>query len=309
MATESNSRASDVSVTMMNLLWPRPGIPVQLFYDYWVGAHTQISSRLPGIYQYFQHQLDPIGGKKFPKIPGVSQLMSEYETFYGDAEITFLSEGDLKKFAASLNPLMEDEQNVFKKTISYQSYKNNSLTFLDSTFDKSPNGDLGQNQKYMLYIRKLDKVKLSEFQSSIKNLICSELVKSPEVVKLRVRLLEIYDNSKVTLLAPNVDNAEDISAQYQASIEIVFADPLQFQKFSLSFLWLNVSNLFMKVSKDVHTFRVINTFTVYNNGRITLAGLRTPSIARKINEIGAINQVGEEVLQLLTGVHPGNPFD
>ena len=40
-----------------------------------------------------------------------------------------------------------------------------------------------------------------------------------------------------------------------------------------------------------------------NHGRITLAGLRTPQMAAQIQAIGAINQTGDEVEQLLLNEH------
>lgn len=115
------SQTSDaVHVAMMNLLWPRAGLTIQTFHEYWSGAHTQISSRLPGIHQYFQHHLDPSAGRLFPGAAHFVGRSPEPLGFYGDVEITFLSQPELDAFAASLAPLMEDEQNVFDETISYQ---------------------------------------------------------------------------------------------------------------------------------------------------------------------------------------------
>lgn len=301
--TSATAPSDAVHVAMMNLLWPRPGLPVQEFYDYWVGAHTQISSRLPGIHQYFQHQLDPEAGRLLPRLAGCNQEFSEDERFYGDAEITFVSPADLQDFAASLNPLMQDEQNVFSKTISYQAVGGNSRTLIDRTIDDSPNGDLGANQKFMLYLRKQHRLSLDEFRSIVLASAAPLLAEAPEVLKARVRLLDPYDNEAVTLLAPNVSNCEDPDRQYQGCIEIVFSDAIARQKFGCSGVWLSFAEILNDVSRTVHPMRALRTFTVYNHGRITTAGLRTPQIADQIRRMGAVNQVGDEVANLVLREH------
>lgn len=307
MTLVSEDSSSHVHVAMMNLLWPRWGLPVQDFYDYWVGAHTQISSRLPGIHQYFQHQLDPDAGRLLPRIDGVVQEFGPGESFYGDAEITFRTAPDLDRFAASLNPLMQDEQNVFSKTISYQAIGGNSRTFLDRTADDSPNGDLGVNQKFMLYLRCRDDVPLEAFRSSVSTEIAPVIAASPGVAKARVRLLEPYDNAAVTLLAPNVSNWEDPADQYQGCIEMVFDDPVARQRFAYSADWARVADLLPAIARTVHPVQALRTFTVYNHGRITTAGLRTPLIADQIRRIGAVNQIGDEVVGLFSRQHTSYP--
>jgi len=300
MTSRTDSR---VHVAMMNLLWPRDGLSVQDFYDYWVGAHTQISSRLPGIHQYFQHQLDPVAGRIFPRIPGAHQEFEPDEIFYGDAEITFVDADSLALFAAALNPLMQDEQNVFSKTISYQAIDDNSHTFLDRTPDDSPNGDLGAQQKFMLYIRRRDDVDLAAFRSELLATIGPALAAAPETAKVRIRLPEFYDNDAVTLLAPNVSNREAPERQYEACIELMFDDALGRQQFGYSDAWSRTAELLAAVSRTIHTQRALWTFTVYNHGRITTAGLRTPQIADQIKRLGALNQVGDEVLGLVMRQH------
>lgn len=197
---------TDIRVAMMNLLWPRSGLPVQSFYDYWSGAHTQISSRLPGIHQYFQHHLDPELGQAFP---GAGQWPATSNPgFFGDAEITFASDQDLSIFAASLNPLMQDEQNVFNKTISYQAPGEFAVTLKDETDDDSPNGDLGQQEKFMIYVQARQSLALGDFRTALIDRIAEPLVGSDHVSKIRYRMVNAYENESVTLLAPNVDNYE-----------------------------------------------------------------------------------------------------
>lgn len=292
-----------VHVAMMNLLWPRRGLPIQMFYDYWVGAHTQISSRLPGIHQYFQHQLDPEAGKAFPRSLELTRGTEQGPSFYGDAEITFTTAQDLMNFADSLAPLMADEQNVFDKTISYQAMSNGVHTLKDESSDDSPNGDLGEAEKFLLYLRSGRDVPIEEFRKCISAEVAPALAASPNISKVRFRLLEYYDNAKVTLLAPNVSNYEEAEDQYQGCIEIMFPSALARRRFGESAISASTAQLLLAVCSDVSILRALRTFTVYNHGVITTAGLRTPQMADQIKALGAINQLDSSVRDLILKEH------
>jgi len=285
---------------MMNLLWPREGLHRQMFYDYWSGAHTQISSRLPGIHQYFQHHLDPEGGLTFPGAQELIRSSDKHPGFFGDAEITFRTEGDLAAFAEALAPLMQDEQNVFQKTISYQATGANVRTVQDRTDDDSPNGDLGRQEKYLLYLRR--SVSEADFRRELEAL-AEDLAGSRDVQRVRYRFVDLYDNDAVTLLAPNVSNFEDEAQQVHGCLEIIFGDALARRRYGSSDYQQRSTQTLRRISRDVFPTRALRTFTVYNHGRITLAGLRTPQMAAQIAEIGAINQTSPDVEALLLNAH------
>jgi hypothetical protein len=301
--SDLSSRDAPTHVAMINLLYPRHGVPLELFYEYWSGGHTQISSRLPGIHQYFQHHLSYEEGAAWPAVAGVESGLAPEDRFYGDAEITFLSADDLDRFAAALSPLMDDEQNVFRKTISYQAPGTNARTYLDRIPDDSPNGDLAGLLKFMVYIRAPETLTVEDFRRVVQDEVAPALSSSPQVTKLRVRLPDVYDNDAVTLLAPNVSNHAPLEEQYQGVIEIAFSSALELRRFAESEEWASASAALAWASRAIHACRVLRTFTVYNHGRITTAGLRTPQVAEQIRRLGAINQLGDEVLDLVMGPH------
>jgi hypothetical protein len=68
-------------------------------------------------------------------------------------------------------------------------------------------------------------------------------------------------------------------------------------------VWTATSSDLAAVARTVHVQEVLRTFTVYNHGRITTAGLRTPMIAEQIRRCGAINQVNQEVTDLVLNEH------
>jgi hypothetical protein len=295
------AQPQSLHVAMMNLLWPRSGIDRQLFYDYWSGAHTQISSRLPGIHDYLQHHLDHEQGASFPFSAELPRQARTAPGFFGDAEITFATSEDLDSFAAALAPLMEDEQNVFDKTTSYLARGQHVQHHLERDLDPTPNGDLGVRQKFLLYLRKRDDVEIGDFRRSLADL-GERLAESKALCRVRSRAVDIYENDKVTLLAPNVDNYEPLEQQYQAALEIVFYDALARRSFQESETWL--VEALTAICAEVVPTRALRTFTVYANGSVTTAGLRTPQMAEQIARIGAINQVAAEVSTLMLSPHP-----
>lgn len=305
MEPGSDLSARDVPthVAMMNLLYPRGGVPLDLFYEYWSGGHTQISSRLPGIHQYFQHHLSYEDGRVWPSVDGVERHLPPTEMFYGDAEITFLSAEQLERFVAALTPLMQDEQNVFAKTISYQARGANARTYVDRIPDDSPNGTLRGVLKLMVYLKALQDVPAEDFRRAMQEEVVPALAASPHVAKLRLRLVEKYENEKVTLLAPNVSNYAPPEEQYQGALEIAFASPLELRRFAEGEAWRLGTGTLGRILRAMHAFRVLRMFTVYNHGQITTAGLRTPQVAEQIRRLGAINQLGSDVLELFMGRH------
>lgn len=292
---------NEIHVAMMNLLWPRQGLAVAAFHDYWSGAHTQISSRLPGIHQYFQHHLDLDLGRSFPGSGAWKQHPNS--GFRGDAEITFAEEIHLREFAASLSPLMQDEQNVFDKTISYQAPGQFTKTLRDDTADDSPNGDLGAVLKYMIYTKAAPSLDRDGFRAAFVERVSSPLAESPDISKVRHRLVNFYDNAAVTLLAPNVDNHERPENQFDASLEVVFADAFARRRFEGSEISSHVTAAISEICESTVCMRVLRTFTVYNHGRITLAGLRTPQMAAQIIALGATNQLDDENFRLILREH------
>lgn len=58
-----------------------------------------------------------------------------------------------------------------------------------------------------------------------------------------------------------------------------------------------------RITRGANVHRAVSTFTVYNNGRITMAGLRTPQMAAQIAAIGAVNDVSDETMALMLNEH------
>ncbi len=107
----------------------------------------------------------------------------------------------------------------------------------------------------------------------------------------------------MTLLAPNVSNYEDANDQYQGCIEIMFTDAFARRRFGESETSTATAENLLAVCSDIQIMRALKTFTVYNHGSITTAGLRSPQMADQIKAIGAINQIDKSVRDLIMREH------
>jgi hypothetical protein len=301
MTIDYSSRDVTTFVTMMNLLRRRRGVPSALFRAYWRGAHMQVAARLPGIYQYWQHHLSYAGGRAWPVVPGIDAALPSRLRFDGDAEMTFRIEDDLARYLATIGPLMDDEQNLFEETISYRAYGPNARTCFDELEDPSPTGD-SPGVRFLVYLKKTASVATDRFRDRI-GLLADTLAASEHVSRLRLRLVEDYDNNRVALEAPKVSNHKSVEDQYQGSIEIAFRDAIGLRRLADSASWSTATADLADFVRAAHAFRIAHTYTVYNHGSITLAGLRTPAVAAQITRLGATNQFTPEVMALLTDRH------
>jgi DNA mismatch repair ATPase MutL len=146
-------------------------------------------------------------------------------------------------------------------------------------------------------------VAASDFRKVISDEVAPALAASSDISKVRIRLLEFYDNDAVTLLAPNVSNHEDAKDQYQGCIEIMFTNAFARRRFGESETSSATADSLLAVCSEISIMRALKTFTVYNHGSITTAGLRTPQMADQIKAIGAINQIDDSVRDLILKEH------
>ncbi|MEW1819219.1 hypothetical protein AB0323_00235 [Arthrobacter sp. NPDC080031] len=101
-----------------------------------------------------------------------------------------------------------------------------------------------------------------------------------------------------------MSNYEPDDQQIHAAVEVIFADPTARRRYAAAEISAKVGNILERSSRDLYSTRVIRTHTVYNHGRITVSGLRTPLMAAQIAALGATNQTSDAVERLLVGAHP-----
>ena len=278
------------------LLWKRKSISRELFDDYWRDVHGPVCARLPGQNQYWQFHLDRCEGGLWPTVPGVEYTCPEASQFDGIAELTFTSEAERNLWFESAVILMDDEHNIFNKAIGYNTNPGNSMTYVDGIHNGQPNGDLGL-LKFHIMVRKSESISVPAFRQYLTKTFASTVAQSESVLKLRLHLFEAVDNSRPD--ASGVSHFEPPEQQYQAAIEIAFANPLEMEKFFASTEYAVATKDLAKYVKQFLLFPERTAYTFVYDSKMTLAGQRSSTVAELIASIGATNQLKDDVTTLM----------
>jgi hypothetical protein len=285
-----------VFLTMIITLRRRPAIPLDLFFEYWVNAHAgQIASRLPGIYNLRLHELSYEAGLLWPHVPGIAFDLPEEDRFDGIPEPVFESEEGLQQFLGAMAPLMEDEANIFEETIAYQSFGENSRTFVDRTDGVGGRGLL----RFLLFLQA--RTDVPAFRGWLTDELAPGLASAEQVVMARLHLFEPYTDDYGGLDARGLSHAKPPEKQYQAMLEVAFRDGLGLGAFSRSSAWTSTLERQAEHIRACHAFGVPVVHTLRRDGELTLAGLRTPMVADLIERVGAASQLEPAVVDLVLG--------
>ena len=296
----SNYAARDQQgqVTFYVLLWKRNGISLELFDDYWRNVHGPVCARLPGQFQYWQLHVAHNEGGIWPEVAGISTATREENNFDGIAELTFRSEQDRTTWFRAAGILMDDEHNLFRKAIGYNTSPGNSITYVDGIPGGDPNGPLGI-PKFHVMVKKADGVSVEEFRRYLKNTFASKAAESDLVLKLRLHLIEEVDATRPD--AAGVAHSEPPEENYQAAFELAFSNRLEMESFFASEAYKAAVQNQAKYIKQICPFPERSAYTFVYNGEMTLAGQRSSTVAELITSIGATNQLKADITALMLG--------
>ena len=289
-------RDREGQVAFYVLLWKRKGITLDLFDNYWKDVHGPVCARLPGQFQYWQFHVAHNDGGIWPTLGDIVNASTPEEQFDGIAELTFKTEADREIWFKAAAILMDDEHNIFSKAIGYTTSPGNSITYVDKIENGIPNGPIGL-EKYHCPIRKADGVSIEEFRQYYKEQFAPTLARDERVVKLRLHLFDAVDNSRPD--AGGVSHYEPPELQYQAAVEIAFWNRLDLELMLASPEYREAVKNHHHYVKQVKPFPERSAYTFVYDGQMTLAGQRSSSVAKLIMDIGAANQLQEDVVDLV----------
>jgi hypothetical protein len=290
------ARDQDGRVVFYVLLWKRSGISLQLFDDYWRNVHGPVCARLPGQYQYWQLHVAHNEGGIWPHIEGVTSDTPQDAQFDGIAELTFRSDQDRTTWFHAAAILMDDEHNLFRKAIGYNTSPGNSTTYVDRLPAGDPNGPVGVIKLHVM-VRKADSASVDDFRKYLRDTFAPAAASSDDVLKFRLHLFEEVDASRPD--AAGVAHAEPRSENYEAAFEIAFADRLALERFFASDAYQRAVNGQERYVKHIAPFPERSAYTFVYNGQMTLAGQRSSTVAELITSIGATNQLRDDVTALM----------
>lgn len=286
-------------LSMLFSLKRRPGIPLDVFYAYWVNAHAaQIAARLPGIDHLWLHEISYEDGQIWPHTEGVEFALAEEDRFEGVPEPCFETEEHLNQFLGAMEPLMTDEANIFEETVAYPSVGDNSKTYKDQT---PSSFSAPQYLKFLLFIRKADGVGLEDFRRYMADELAPSLAGEDEVRKLRLHLLEPYSDDSQMADASAVSALAPPPRRFDSAIEIAFDDGLELGRFSKGAAWVDGAAKRAQHMAACNAFKVNVTHNLKRDGELTFEGLRTPIIAKSIRQVAAVSQFNPSVLALQPG--------
>jgi len=279
-------------------LWKRKGITLELFDDYWRNVHGPVCARLPGQFQYWQFHLAHNEGGILPTIEGIDYQTTEEDQFDGIAELTFNTDGDRQAWFTAAAILMDDEHNLFSKAMGYNTSVGNSKTYIDGIENATPNGKVGVEKLHVM-LKKADAVSVESFRKYLTDTFASSVSESNLVLKFRLHMFEEVDNSRPE--AAGVAHGEASEKNYQASFEIAFSNRLEMEQFFASEAYKRAVKDQEKYVKQISAFPERTAYAFVYNSQMTLAGQRSSTVAELIMNIGATNQIQDDITALMLG--------
>jgi hypothetical protein len=298
-----SARDKDAQITFYVLLWKRRGISQEQFDDYWRDVHGPVCARLPGQFQYWQWHVMPNHGGMFPTVNGVNSLSTDEEQFAGIAELTFRSAQDCQTWMNASAILMNDEHNIFSKAIGYVTQEGNSRTYVDRIAVGDPNGPQDV-VRFHVMVRQAEGTDVTDFRTYMTDAFAAWIAKNRHVLKLRLHLLEPPDLSRPD--AYGVAHSEPREMLYQAAFEIAFRNRLEMESFFASDDYAAAVKDQPRYVKQMSPFPERAPYTFVYDGKMTLAGRRGSRTAELISQLGAINQIQNDIARLIGISEPNN---
>ena len=277
-------------------LWIRNGISLDQFDNYWRDVHGPVCARLPGQMEYWQYRLSPYTGGIFPEIKNIKVNTDPEDQFLGIAELTFSSVEERNEWFTASAILMDDEHNIFSKAIGYTTSLGNTRTVMSRLSEPYPNGSLSEI-RYHVLIRKEDAVSVDDFRDYIKDTLIHAISKRQEVVQLRYHLFDAIDLSRPD--AQGVEHVEKDGKDYHAAFEISFANGLDRESFFASKEFQSALSDGAFMIDMIKPCEERFTATFVRDHQMTLAGQRGSSVAQLVNDLGALNQIRDDILNLM----------
>jgi hypothetical protein len=296
LAASSPSQPIAQDVSFYVALWKRPGISRVQFDDYWRNVHGPVCARLPGQHEYWQYHLADLEGGFFPAIEGVEMVSHGPDQFHGIAELTFINPEQRQVWFQASTILMDDEHNIFSKAIGYTTSPGNSRTLVDRYPSNTPNGQF-PGLRYHVMLQKRSEVSRDEFRDYLTNSVFPSLAKIAEVSRLRFHLFDDLDLSRPD--AQGVVHSEPLETQFHGAFEIAFPSAMHRE---IALASSEYTEAMAQIGRYVSIFKPFpeaNSYTFVYDDAMTMAGMRGSSTAQLIEDLGATNQLRDDIRQLI----------
>lgn len=288
-----------VAASLAALVRRRPAHERDLFASYWRDVHATLAARIDDSLLYRIHLLDSASPLLLPLPAEVEGEAPERERIDGIAELRWRSEEELERW--SVNPILtefvsEDEQNVFGHCAVYWARGDNVVEAKDEIPGLVVDGPQSL-PTVILLARATPDTGRDGLAAYLRERLLPALVESPGVCRATLHLLDPYGGEWDS---PNVGHGEG-PRDYEAWAEITFAG------MDACAETLRAPSLASALAAggrslgSLHAYFEHETYTLRHRGSPTLVGLRGYPVARTILAVGALNQMGSEVLAIASG--------
>lgn len=301
IATEEN--AAPLTATVFG--WWRKDVPLEVSYRYWRDVHSIAVARAPGLYQYRLLALAENRAEVGACLDGIETDLPVADRPHCIAQILFLSKEDQQAFGKSrliTQFVNKDEQNLCDRNVTMSSIDHNAYTYVDRTSEATCSGEPAF-PSFVLGLQQRQGVSTEAFRQHLTHAIAQPWSDRPDVLRLRLHLLEPFDESENS---PYVSHDWVQEQHYQAWIELVVRDATQLEKL-LSSDPAEISyadhtcQQHAQLIRGIHTFPITACYTMVANGKPTDVGLRGFLAVQTIAEAQADIQKNSELLEILYG--------
>jgi hypothetical protein len=241
------------------LLWMRTDKPRQAGMDRWKGPHSKIISANKGLLEYRQIHLAENNSGLWTPINGVETLIPSDRKIDGIADVTLKGFLSLLRGRKQNALAFKDEINIFKRTILYAAFPNNSRWYQVA----EPNAKI--EARSIVFFRIKERVNEDEFKNFINEELTPSLANTGLLKELRSKAYSPWKESQWN--TPDVlhDNAKEV--QFQASLILGFTDITAMEKFFKSEAVKKLSDRISIFCSAVHAYEISETLTFVKEGK------------------------------------------
>ena len=252
--------SSEKHLSSSILLWMRTDTTRQAGMNRWKGPHSKIIAANKGLWEYRQIHLNEKNTGMWPTISSVETTIPQDRKIDGIADVTLKGFLSLLSGREQNKLAYKDEVNLFKRTILYAAFPNNSRWYYVA--------DAGTTieARSIVLFRKKDGVKEDDFKKVIMEELTPMLANTGLLKELRSKTYNPWKESQWD--TPNVlhDNAKEV--QFQASIIIGFSDKNGMAQFFKSEALKNLSERISLFCTAVHAYEIEETLTFVKEGKL-----------------------------------------
>ncbi|MBK9328780.1 MAG: strictosidine synthase [Sphingobacteriales bacterium] len=241
------------------LLWMRTDKPRQDGMDRWKGPHSQIISANPGLWEYRQIHFTENNTGLWQPINGVETSIPQDRKIDGVADVTLKNLFSIFKGKEQNKLASADEVNIFKRTILYAAFPNNSRWY------KVADSNVKIDARAMVFFRIKEGISENDFTKFINDELTPALANTGLLKELRIKKYNAWKQSQWS--TPNVMHDNDKNVQFQASLLLGFTNKNEMYQFFKSDELKKLSERIAVFCSAVNAYEIEQTITFVKDGK------------------------------------------